>query len=297
MDHFLPMVISLIALVISFASLVYAVSSFSRKEGVEIRVDYAVASSIAGKDKFISELTLENRKDRTIAVFKIYLLLGHNYFIELENFETSPLRLGPYETFSNQYDPLDFYSVNLMPIDMGELWTRNKEKIVLMTSNGKYTAKKHINRWDHDIDGFRNFSTAVIRPERTIFRDKSYGSNVSYIIVFEHEDGKDEVVPLYPGDYRFRKFKRFNLTKESLESRENLDALLRQNISEDVLKCIDFKIYDMEAVRKEYYKDYSKTTVQAVPISWFEYHVWSRISTLVEHQMSRYKNRRIKRKN
>ena len=142
MEHFLPIIISLIALLISFASLVYAVSAYSRKEGVETRVDYAIASSIAGKDRFISELTLENRKDRSIAIFKIYLLLGHNYFVELENHETAPLTLGPYETYSNQYDPVDFYSINMMPIDLGELWARNKEKIVLMTSNGKYMAKE-----------------------------------------------------------------------------------------------------------------------------------------------------------
>lgn len=136
MENFLPIVISLIALMIAFASLVYAVSAYSRKEGVEIRVDYAVTySSIACEDKFVSELTLENMKDRTVAVYKIFLLLGHNYFIELENYETSPLRLGPYETYSNQYGPLDFFSINLMPIELGELWEESKEKIVLMTSN------------------------------------------------------------------------------------------------------------------------------------------------------------------
>lgn len=86
------------------------------------------------------------------------------------------------------------------------------------------------------------------------------------------------------------------MTKESLETRENLEALLRHKSSENVLSCTDFKIYDMEEVRREYYKDYSKTTVQAVPIGWFEYFVLSRISTLVEHLKSRYKNWRIKRK-
>lgn len=235
MEHFLPVIISLSALLISFASLVYVMSAYSRKEGVEIRVDYAITSSIEGKDRFVSELTLENRKDRSITIFKIYLLLGHNYFVELENHETAPLTLGPYETYSNQYDPVDFYSVNMMPIDLGELWERNKEKIVLMTSNGKYMAKRHINRWDQDIDGFRNFSTAVIRPARTIFRGKSYGSNASYIVVFEHEDGEDEVVPLYPGDYRVEKLRGFQLTKESLESKEKLDAFLRQKASEGLL--------------------------------------------------------------
>ena len=296
MEHFLPIIISLIALLISFASLVYAVSAYSRKKGVEIRVDYAIASSIAGKDRFVSELTLENRKDRSIAIFKIYLLLGHNYFVELENHETAPLTLGPYETYSNQYDSVDFYSVNMMPIDLGELWERNKEKIVLMTSNGKYMAKKHINRWDQDIDGFRNFSTAVIRPARTIFRGKSYGSNASYIVVFEHEDGKDEVVPLYPGDYRVEKLRGFQLTKESLESKENLDAFLRQKASEGLLSCKEFKTYDWEAVREESYKNYSTTTFQATHISWIEYFVVSRISTFIENQKFRYRNRMSRRR-
>ena len=54
-----------------------------------------MCSSVSCSDNYISSLTLENLKDRAVVILKIYLRLGHGYFVEIEDFENSPLILRP----------------------------------------------------------------------------------------------------------------------------------------------------------------------------------------------------------
>ena len=262
-------VTSLAALVIALIALLYTVRSFSRKEGARIRATYVFQSTIASNQKHIFEITLENMKDRSVAIYKIFFRLGHNYYIELEDFEGSPLVLEPFGTYSTQYDPVDFYSENMRRFDISELWDDKRQKVVLSTSEGKYVVKERIKKWDPVGDYFKNYSTAIMRPERLKLKGKSYGSNVKFVVEFKHDIGEDEVLPIFPEDYRVQRLRNFMLTKESLESEESLDAFLKEKIVGGLLDCQDFKIWDMVAARERAYKDYQSEIYQATPTSWF----------------------------
>ena len=243
------------------------------------------------------QLTLENMKDRSIAIFGIYLQMGRTFYVELEIHEENPVLLNPFGTYSNQYDPVDFYSVNMGPIDIDKLWTNESLRIVLSTSEGKYIAKNRIKRWFPVSEQLRNYNTAVIRPMRTVLSGRSYGSNVRYVVEFEDEGGEQEVVPLHHNDYRVRKFKEFSLTEESLESKENLESFFWQRLAEDSLNCKSFKVYDWEAVQKEAYKDFTTEAIQAEPLNWIEQHVLTRVLKLADSLKDWRRNKLPKKRN
>lgn len=170
-----PAISALTALVVSIIALIYTAKTYLLKHGLDIRGFFSICSDIYCEDKYVGGLVIENMKDRSTAIFKIYLLLGHNYYLEIEDFEDAPLILKPFETHSKQYDPVDFYSASTMRIDLNKLWDSRKYKIILSTSDGKYVIKKRINKWDPTSDLFKNHMTAIVLPMRSVYKNKSYG--------------------------------------------------------------------------------------------------------------------------
>ena len=196
----LEVIISLIALIVSLTALTFIVRNYWRKSGIYVRGQYSIHSSSYCQDKYVGSITLENVKDRPVVIFKVFLLVGRNYYIELENFEHEPKILKPYEVYSNQYDPVDFYSVSMKRIRLDNLLDSKKVKsnLVLATSNGKYTVGEWIKRWDPIGDFFNNHMTALIHPMRSTYKNKCYGSEVKYIVEIKTEDGKEETIAVYP---------------------------------------------------------------------------------------------------
>lgn len=261
-------VISLIALLVSLTALTFTVRNYWRKSGIYVRGQYSVCSSAYCQDKYVSSIVLENVKDRPVVIFKVFLLVGRNYYIELENLEHEPMILKPYEVYSSKYDPVDFYSVNLRRIKLNELFDSRKikSKLVLSTSNGKYIVGEWIKRWDPISELFNNHMTAFIQPMRSTYKNKCFGSEA-----IKTEDSREETIPIYPRDHEIRKFKRFSLNKESLESKEKLENYLLEQALNGALKCVDITVHDIEAWREEIYEKDYKEVIEAKYYNWFMY--------------------------
>jgi len=295
----MEVIISLTALCVSLTALFFIVSNYWRKSGIYVRGQYSVHSSSYCEDKYVGSITLENNKDRPVVIFKVFLLVGRNYYIELENFEHDPKILKPYEVYSNQYDPVDFYSVSMRRIKLNQLLdSRNvKSSLVLATSNGKYTVKEWIKRWDPISDFFNNHMTALIQPMRSTYKNKCYGSEVKFIVDLKTEDGKEETIPIYPRDYEIRKFKKFSLTRESLESKELLEEYLLELAFEGVLKCTNIVVHDIESWRKEAYDGDYKEVIEAEYYNWFNYFILGRILTKFSDIRLYFVNRKHRKAN
>ncbi len=80
------LVATIIVLIVSVFTLIYTVKIFRLKSGTYVRGCFSITSSITCEDKYVGSITLENLKDHSIVIFKIYLLVGRNYYIELEDF-------------------------------------------------------------------------------------------------------------------------------------------------------------------------------------------------------------------
>lgn len=287
---------STVALVVSVIALVYTIKTYWLKSGSSIRGQYTTTSSVACDDKYVSSVTIENLKDRSTVVFEIYLRIGRNYYLRVEEFDP-PLVLEPFSAFSKEYGPVEFYSVGTESIDLNGMFDSRKRlpKLVLSTSEGKYVVKEWIRRWIPVADYFKNHLTTVIYPRRLNHKERSYGSNTKFIVEFKSASGKEEIIPIYPRDYEIRKFRKFSLTKESLESKENLELYLLEKADEGILNCTNIVVHDVEEWRNEIYEDRKKEKVLATDVSWFTYRILGRLYTIYSDYKLRRENRKIQK--
>ncbi len=291
---------SIVALIVSIIALVYTIKTYLLKSGANVRASFGMcSSSVSCEDQYVTTVTLENLKDRAIVIFKIYLKIGHNYFLEVEDFGKDPLILKPFEAFKKEYDSIDLYSINMNRISLNKLFDdkKIKKRIVLSTSDGKYIVTSGIKHWDPVHDFFKNHLTAVIQPRRTIYKGRAYGINTKYIIDIKAEDGREEVIPIYPRDHEIKKFRKFQLTKECLESKEALEAYLYEQVGSGVLNCTEFTVHDMETWLKEAYESERKKTIEAEYYSWIFYKIFGPLLTKYSNYRLRQKNKKLKNAN
>lgn len=292
-EGFITISISLAALTISIIALVYTVRSHLLKSGSSVRGSFGMcSSSVSCEDQYITSITLENLKDRAIVIFKIYLKIGHNYFLEIDDFDNEPLILKPFEVFKKEYEPIDLYSINMNRIDLNDLFSNKKikKRIVLSTSDGQYVVNSWIKRWDPVYDFFKNHLTAVIHPRRATYKGKSYGINAKYIVDIKTENGKEEVIPIYPRDHQIKKFRNFRLTKDSMESKDTLEAYLYEQVGLGVLNCTEITVHDMNTWFSEAYEAENKKIIKAAYYGWFMYKI-------VDPIITKYSDYRLRQKN
>jgi hypothetical protein len=291
--HFDVKFVPVIALTVGLTALFFTVKNYRRKAGIFVRGSFGFGSSIYGNDRYVHQIVLENLKDRAVTIFAIYIRIGHSYYVEIEDFEENPLMLKPFETYWKKYGPIEFYAVSMKQIKLDQLIQENsiKKAIVLSTSDGRYIVPTHIPRWHPIGDFFRNHMTAVVQPVRSTFDDKDLGANTRYVIELFHKNGKKETVLVHPGDFRVVMFRNFNLTWESLQSKEALEGHLKDGVEKGHLSCERFAVHDMNKWRTEAHKQYMKGPLIADYCNAFQYFVIGRIATFLHNRTTRQANR------
>jgi hypothetical protein len=136
--------------VLSCAAVFVAYRGYTRKSGLRLRGSFGTTSTIECADDFVNRVILENMKDRAVTIFAIYLRLGYNVYVVIEDFGNEPFILKPYETYNKRYDPIEFYTFNMRRLQIDDLLKNRavRKRLVLSTSTGKYTVRKWIGRWD-----------------------------------------------------------------------------------------------------------------------------------------------------
>lgn len=290
------LVVALASLVAAAIALLFAFRGDLRKTGIDIRYDLKVTTgSIWANDQYVSEVSLENVKDRSVSIYKIYLELGHGLFIEIEDFTESPLTLDAYSLYQNKHDPIEFYSSQMSRIKIDLDNRRVRRRILLTTSQGRYYPKRGINRIDDPFFDTitKNITTVVAVPFRLLYHGRSHGSKAKYVVTLTGTNGKEELIPVYIRSHEISPFRNFRLTKESLESKESLENFLQSQADEGNLSCEDFKVFDLEPLRREVLEEYS-SVVTVVPRGWFIHKVLGRCITIWEKWKLHRKNKKIR---
>ncbi len=257
------------------------IQRYMLKSGIYLRGEFSISSSSFCESSYVSRVAIENLKDKSVSIFAIYIKIYPNYYILIEDFERDPVILKPFETIKREYEPLDFYGLNSKKVRAGDLLDRRKNKIrlVISTSQGKYTIRKSIRRWNPVMMVFRNHMTGLIRPIRYRFEGKSYGSNAKYIIQFTTSSGDLNLIPVYKEDYNIKKFKNFSLSKESLDSRSNLEALLNEKRTEGILSVESIKVHDLSEMKQGMDDLYDPEPIELSKVGWIHYYVLGPIVT------------------
>ncbi|MFM5528119.1 hypothetical protein ACET7F_00515 [Aeromonas veronii] len=289
--------IALIGMCLTSVGLFVAIQNYLRKSGIYMRGQYCIASSAWAEEPYVDSITVENVKDRPVIIFKVFLLVGRNHYILLNDYEHEPKILKAYESFTCNYEPVDFYSVGTSRINLRKMLNSQHVpiRIVLATSNGKYVIKDWIKRWDPLVEFFNNHMTAIVYPMRPEPKHGFYGADVKYLVKITTEDGYKRTTPIYEGDYNYPRFKAFKLTEESLSSREKLDEFLTMQAIDGKLKCVDIEILDAEALRKENYGTVYNKTYEAENIGWFQYNVLGRLLTKLSDIRLYFLNRKARK--
>jgi hypothetical protein len=256
------------------------------------------SSSIEGDDQHISSLVIENLKDRAVTIFAIYLRVGHNYYIEIEDFDDKPLVLQAFETWHKEYGPIEFYGVNARRIAMNPLFDdkRARKRIVLSTSDGKYVITRTPKQWSPVRDFFNNHMTAIVRPVKSAYKATAIGGNISYVLDLVLSSGEPEIIPIHPKDHEVQRFKNFRLTKESLETAAALRQFLQQQVESGTLVCRSFEVIDVKAWRAKERDFYKGNPIVASYAGLLKYKVMGRVATLLADQKLRRQNREVQRR-
>nr|WP_287413291.1 hypothetical protein [Pseudodesulfovibrio sp.] len=221
----LPFFVSITALVTSIIALFFTIRQFNLKKGIEARSTYTLMYS---NDVYISNLILENRKDKPMVIFKIYMKVGNNNYIEIENFENNPLLIKPFETYVKNYEPIIEYKQGFNRIKINSLLKDSKNiklNTVLYTTEGEYIVKTYVKREEISIN------KTIITMARLPYKNVSYGENIKYLIDFTLWNDKSQVIALNQDAYMLGYD--FNLTQELMKSKQVLENHMKNYINEN----------------------------------------------------------------
>lgn len=279
---------------IAISALYLALKNYKRKSGILIHGTFRLSSSINCNDSYVSGITLENVKDRATTIYNIYLKVGHNYYIELENHEDKPLILKPYETYGSTSGEILFHSVNCRKIKMEALLNNKKvkKKLVLSTSEGKYTIPKPTRRWSPISDFFKNHSTGLIQPIIATHKGKNIGENIRFIVDITYKNGEHSTFLLRDDDYQYKRFNNFHLTKPSLHSKDSLRTFFESELAENFLPAgSNLEIYDFNDHKEKINTQYHGPIQEAPFYSFFRYHILGRLNTRLARRKTKTKTR------
>lgn len=267
---------------LALVALLVAIKNYQRKSGILIHGIFQRCTSIDCDDSFIRSISLENMKDRAATIYKIYIKVGHNYYIEIEDHEEKPLILKPFETYTSTLGEILFHSVNMEKIRMHDLLLNDKikKKIILSTSIGKYTVPKPIRRWSPLNEFFGNFFTGIIKPVCAVHKGQYVGVNIRYIIDFKYKEGDPTTILVREDDYQYRRFNNLIFSKEALESKHSVEKFLEEHQTKgNFLPGTTYSVYDFNEYKARINKGFPTKIKIAKKYSFYRYHILGRLYT------------------
>jgi hypothetical protein len=285
---------SFLAIGISLVALVTTILNFRRKSNISISGSMVYSLGSPTSNAYVSKIFLDNKKDRAVTIYAVYLMIAPNYYIQLEDLEKEPLILAPYSSVVREYGQVHFYSINLKRIDLNNLFEtkrnsrspRRKKSIVLATSDGRYIVKNSIKRWSPVGLFFRNHLTAVIRPVTAKHKDQFIDPRAKFVVILKYRDA-EQILMIRSDEYRYGRFKNLQFTESNLESMESVEEFFEsQRTKENV------RFDSIEVISPSKWIEIPEEVLQAPEIGWLEYNVVGLIKTWISDRRLDYSNRR-----
>lgn len=284
---------STLSLVISTIAAYVAFKAFRRKTGAEVRGYFQVTSSIYSEQMYVSQIILENVKDRPVNIFAIYLWLSHNYRVTLETFdEDHVLTIPPYSLSRRSYDPIIGYSFNLTWIDLNRImsWDNKKAYMYLDTSMGRLKVGKWWPLLNPAFEYLRNHNLVTVATNRLAFGGKSFGDQTKYVVQIFKDDNLFREFGIRAEEHQLKWFRNLGGSEESLLDERSLSKVFKNAIRSGKIDGDEVKVYNFQnAFLKTY--DYDQETVVAEPKGWFKTNIIGLITTRVRNWLLRRANR------
>ena len=295
------LVIAAIGLIISIIVLVLTYKTWKLKSGISVLGWYGITSSIESNTPYVSEIKLQNTKDKELAISNIYIHFGENVYIDMlekdSRFDKYDIVIPPFGSAVLTFGPVYLYSNGTKKADVNELLHRRNGKIVLSTNEGKIECGDFKRGWDPIADWFKNYGTDVIRVNRyykdgsvyaggdepaKVYDFTSFGDRTLYIVTLGLKNGHKVEYPIYRfGDQQVIKFDSIGLTKEALSSKGNLKAFINKQKGKGKIEFETlYDIVDVQDRIKQCTKDFDNEPYTPKAEGWFEYRVCDKVQTL-----------------
>lgn len=229
--------VAALSLIISLILLGYSIYQFFLKAGYKFHGAFAISSSVWSKQSYISEIILENSKDKVAVISSVYVRLGSNIYVELIDYADSPKIVGPFETLKIVLrQGVSGYIASSYKVDVGKLLADRKVKreIFIATPKGIVKVKKYKRVWNVYIESLRNSFIVPVKPVRKYYSGKEYSDALQYVVVDENNGGDPVEIFLY----RKCSYKIGELTinTDDFAMASDLEMFLTENASASGLK-------------------------------------------------------------
>lgn len=244
--------VALLSLVISLVLLGYTVYQYLLKRGEKFYGIFAVSNSVWSNQRYVSDVIIENYKDKSAIISTVYLKLGGNIFIELVDYSDSPKILGPFETLKIALNEgVSGYISSTFKVDLDPLLADRKVKKSLIVATPKkiYVVKKYKKFWNVYFESLRNHLITPVRPVRKYYAGAEYSDALQFIITDATAGGGAEKIFLYSGhrcavrglEIKVDDFSSADELKKHLADKINIEGLIVEVVS---YNFGDYKSYD-----------------------------------------------------
>lgn len=180
--------ISVLSFGVAAIALIYAWIQFVLKSGTSFHGMYLTATSVWSKQRYIAEVVIENKKDKSIAINYIYLKIAKNIYLELADYNSSPRIIAPFETIKiNSDEGVSGYISSTYRVDMHSLLGDRKKKknLIVVTPTGISKVKRYRGFWNVNFESLRNRFIIPVHPVKKYYNGKEYSDTLQFVVANE----------------------------------------------------------------------------------------------------------------
>lgn len=293
----------LVTILITSAAVIYAYKQYRLKKNIHIESSFTINSTVIYNNSYVKDVVLVNLKDKTEAVFGIYLKIGCNIYIELERNDREPILLGPFETVVRRYNPVTIYSFSNYNIDITKTLTSREylknARIAIASTKGKYITRRIKEHWNPIIDHLRNPYILPISCIQAVDDDTevTIPDNAQFI-VFYKENNVDKKCYIYKKGKAFKNKQRWlNISEEDIDNQQELLNKIKslETLSTTDIDPSSIKLKDVDEIASvKYINETYDENISLEPSGWFETIIIGKLSNLIDRNKLWRANRRRK---
>lgn len=194
--------VATLSFAVAMIALVYTGYQFLLKVGTSFCGTYVISSSVWSEQSYISDVIIENRKDKAAAINYVYLRIGGNIYLELVDYSRSPRIVAPFETIKIELNGgVSGYISSAFKVDLDGLLRDNGKTKTLMvaTPQGLSRVKGYKRYWDINVESLKNHYITSIKQVRKYYEGKEYGDALQFVVTHTDNKGGCEQYFLYRG--------------------------------------------------------------------------------------------------
>lgn len=247
------LLISFVALIAAVTAAIYTIKTFFLKKGCQVAVQLRrILISSTNIEPYVSQIILENRKDKEVTVYNIYVQINESIYLDLLHqlpdriSPIKPILLPPFGVKIINLGPPIAYNEGTLRVDnANELFKYKWENIVLSTNYGKVIAES-VTIWEPSS---KQDNTKIIYPiwlhygGSDTYESPSIHSHTRFLVTITHPDGRKQYQQLF--DYDLRELLKSEQFTEDLVTVEQVKRAIRERWKDQLYDGTNLQVYDV----------------------------------------------------